>query len=319
MRVLMIGWEFPPFFSGGLGIHVYHLTRELARKGIDVTYVMPKTHIPVSAPWVRIVQAPFYADIGIYALSGGTVVEDYPSDPLEGAKAFTEAVVNTVMRMVERGEKFDIIHCHDWISFPAGIALKHLLGIPLVITFHATEYSRTADRPYKPILDIEAQAIREADRIITVSKKIRDEELVERYGADPQKISVIYNGIDVDQFLRDDLPQIDKTAPIVLFLGRLTFQKGPEYFLRAAQLVHKVLPDAQFVIKGRGFLLPALTKMAAKLRIRYSSHTLQKGWSNRHRTPRAHRGILGRGGHGKQDHLCPAEETINKAYNQVIR
>ena len=267
MRVLMIGWEFPPFFSGGLGIHVYHLTRELSRKGVDVTYVMPKTHMPVSAPWVRIIQAPFYADIGIYSLSGGMAVEDYPSDPLEGARAFTDAVVKTVTQMVQRGERFDVIHCHDWISFPAGIALKRLLNIPLVVTFHATEYSRTADRPYKPIMDIEREAIQEADHIITVSKKIRDEELVKRYGADPGKISVIYNGIDVDQFLRDDIPKIDKTAPMVLFFGRLTFQKGPEYFLRAAQLVHKVLPDAQFVVAGRGFLLPALTKMAAELGI----------------------------------------------------
>jgi len=267
MRVLMIGWEFPPFFSGGLGVHVYNLTRELARKGVEVTYVMPKTHTPVSAPWVRIVQAPFYADFGIYALSEGGAVEDYPSDPLEGARAFTEAVMNTVKRLLQQGERFDIIHCHDWISFPAGIALKHILGIPLVITFHATEYSRTADRPYKPILDIEAHAIKEADHIITVSKKIRDDELVARYGADPSKISVIYNGINVEQFMREDVPKIDKNAPIVLFLGRLTFQKGPEYFLQAAKLVHEILPDVQFIIKGKGFLLPALVKMAAKLGI----------------------------------------------------
>ncbi len=278
----MIGWEFPPFFSGGLGIHVYHLTRALAKKNVSVTYVMPKTEHKISAPWLRIVQAPFYAEFGIYSLSeqGEGGVDDYPQDPMEGAKAFTDAVIRTVRHLVEAGERFDLIHCHDWISFPAGIALKKELHIPLVVTFHATEFSRTADRPYQPIVDIEKRAIEEADWIITVSKKIRDDELIKRYGADPSKISVIYNGIDVETFTRKDIPQIPKNSPIVLFFGRLTFQKGPEYFLQAARLVHQIIPDARFIVAGRGFLLPSLTKMAAELGIAHRTIFITQRMSN---------------------------------------
>jgi len=274
MKVLMIGWEFPPFLSGGLGVHAYYITKHLAAKGVEVLYVMPYKGVKVSSRWVKILQVPVDGDVGPYlqvldgkqegAASGGEI---YPVDPIEGAKGYAEKVVRAVQEYLRTtGEKFDLIHCHDWITFLAGIKLKELLKIPLVVTFHSTEYSRTADRPCEDILNIERAAVSMADRIIAVSNKFK-QELVQRIGADPGKIDVIYNATDFEPFERVNLCGLQKKHPIVLFLGRLTFQKGPEYFLRAAKLVSEVVPEARFVVAGNGFLLPSLIREAAALGI----------------------------------------------------
>jgi len=274
MRILMIGWEFPPFLSGGLGVHAYYITKHLAPKGADITYVMPNKGVKVSSPWLRILQVPLEENIGPYlqwsgngsrkTAFGGDV---YPEDPIEGARSYAESVVEAVQAYIRAtGEKFDLIHCHDWITFLAGIKLKEILGIPLVVTFHSTEYSRTADRPCEDILDMERCAVSKADRIIAVSKKFM-QELVERIGADPEKIDVIYNATDTEPFDKAKLFEFQKNHPTVLFLGRLTFQKGPEYFLRAAKLVLEVIPEARFIVAGNGFLYPALIQESANLGI----------------------------------------------------
>jgi len=274
MRLLMIGWEFPPFFSGGLGVHAFYLTKHLAAKGVKILYVMPYKGVKVSAPWLKILQVPVEGDIGPYlqVLGDGSFrtafgEDKYPENPVEGARKYAENVVKAVQEYIRMtGEGFDLIHCHDWITFLAGMKLKEILGIPLVVTFHSTEYSRTADRPCEQILDIERQAVSRADRIIAVSKKFM-QELVERLGADPGKIDVVYNAIDVEPFEKVKLSEFRKNHPVVLFFGRLTFQKGPEFFLRAAKLVSEVVPDARFIIAGKGFLLPALIREAASLGI----------------------------------------------------
>ncbi len=274
MRVLMIGWEFPPFFSGGLGVHAYYLTKHLASKNVQILYVMPYKGVRVSAPWLKILQVPVEGEIGPYLQFMGdgsfktAFGEDkYPADPVTGARNYAKNVVRAVLEYIKiTGEKFDLIHAHDWITFLAGIALKEKLGIPLVVTFHSTEYSRTADRPYDKILEIEKGAVEKADRIIAVSKKFMN-EVVERLGADPKKIDVIYNAIDTEPFERVKISEFKKSHPIVLFFGRLTFQKGPEFFLRAAKLVSEVMPDVKFIVAGKGFLLPSLIQEAARMGI----------------------------------------------------
>lgn len=274
MRVLMIGWEFPPFFSGGLGVHAFYLTKHLTSKDVQILYVMPYKGVKVSAPWLKILQVPVEGDIGPYLqiLGDGSFKtafgeDKYPANPVEGAKKYAENVVKAVREYIRvTGERFDLIHCHDWITFLAGIRLKEILGIPLVVTFHSTEYSRTADRPYEAILNIEREASSRADRIIAVSRKFK-QELVERLGTDPEKIDVIYNAIDTEPFERVKLSEFRKDHPIVLFFGRLTFQKGPEYFLRAAKLVSEVMPEVKFIIAGKGFLLPSLIQEAARMGI----------------------------------------------------
>ncbi|MDN5358615.1 MAG: hypothetical protein PWP76_458 [Candidatus Diapherotrites archaeon] len=274
MRVLMIGWEFPPFFSGGLGVHAYYLTKHLAPKGVELLYVMPYKGVKVSAPWLEILQVPVEGDIGPYlqVLGDGSFKtafgeDKYPADPVEGAKKYAKNVVRAVLEYIKiTGKKFDLIHAHDWITFLAGIQLKEVLGIPLVVTFHSTEYSRTADRPYDKILEIEKAAINAADRIIAVSNKFK-QELVERLGADPEKIDVVFNAIDTEPFERVKLSDIKKNHPIVLFFGRLTFQKGPEFFLQAAKLVSEVMPEVRFIVAGKGFLLPSLIQQAAQMGI----------------------------------------------------
>ncbi len=294
MRVLMIGWEFPPFFSGGLGVHAFYLTKHLASKGVKILYVMPYKGVRVSEPWLKILQVPVEGDIGPYLqiLGDGSFKtafgeDKYPADPIDGARKYARNVVRAVLEyMKATRERFDLIHCHDWITFLAGMQLKRELGIPLVVTFHSTEYSRTADRPYEKILEIERQTVNEADRIIAVSKKFK-QELVERLGADPEKIDVIYNAIDTEPFETVKLSEFKKDHPVVLFFGRLTFQKGPEYFIRAAKLVLEVMPDVRFIVGGKGYLLPSLLEEAARLGI--ADHVLFLGYVPEEKKPLLYR------------------------------
>ncbi len=266
MHVLMIGWEFQPFHVGGLGRHTYYLTKSLAARGVKITYVMPLWKKGFSVPWMRIVQVPLDMEIGPYMVIRGSEVVGYPKDPIEGAKRFAENVFKVVKRLIEQGERFDLVHCHDFITYLAAKKIKEVFGIPLVITFHATEFSRTADRPYWRVVEIEKDAVRFADAIIAVSN-IFKRELVEKLGADPNKITVIHNAIDTEPFEKVRISEWRKDKKLVLFLGRLTFQKGPEFFLRAAKKVLEVRDDVLFVIGGKGFLLPSLMEEAARLGI----------------------------------------------------
>lgn len=269
MRILMIGWEFPPFLSGGLGVHAYYITKHLSERDVEIVYIMPRKCEEISAPWLKILQIPVDGSIGPYMVGhnaplGGDI---YPNDPAEGARKYAESTVAAVQEYLNStGEQFDLIHCHDWITFMAGAKLKEALGIPLVVTFHSTEYSRTADRACEQIVEIERDAAIRADRIIAVSYKFK-QELVDRIGADPDKIDVIFNATDLEPFERRITYEIQKKRPIVLFLGRLTFQKGPEFFLRAAKLVSEIIPEARFVIAGSGFLQQSLIREAAVLGI----------------------------------------------------
>jgi len=159
---------------------------------------------------------------------------------------------------------FDVIHAHDWLTYEAGIAIKKATGKPLVIHVHATEYDRSGGTVNPRVADIERHGIREADAIITVSNLTRD-ICVDKYGADIGRITTVYNAVDFrPQRHEARKPDGEK---IVTFLGRITFQKGPEYFLEAAYKVLQRVRNVRFVMAGNGDMYYRMIREAARLRI----------------------------------------------------
>jgi glycogen synthase len=161
---------------------------------------------------------------------------------------------------------FDVIHAHDWLSFPAGLAAKRRSGKPLVAHVHATEFDRSGeDHLTAEIFDMEKTGMEEADVVITVSHWTKD-LLVRRYAIPPQKIRVVHNGIVSQQ--GDHFSHAVKPAKhLVSFLGRVTHQKGPMFFVEAAAMVLSRFPDTHFVVAGAGDMLPMVIERVAHLRL----------------------------------------------------
>jgi glycogen(starch) synthase len=286
MKVLMLGWEYPPFFTGGLGIHSRGLTEGLVKQGIDVTFIMPsgKGNIEpgtgvkiISAGRKKIIPIPSklrpYTPSTAFSAShiqgAGGRSEVYGWDILKDVVDYAEMAA-----AVAKDESFDIIHCHDWMTFLAGIKIKKESGKPLVITVHSTEFDRSGmNNMNNTITHIEWLGMYEADRVITVSNymKVR---LMEFYKVPDWKIDVIYNAVDEEY--HPDLGS--KPGKMVLFLGRLVLQKGPDYFLMAAKKVLEKEKDVTFVIVGKGDMLPQLISMAINLGI--SDHVFFAGYQD---------------------------------------
>jgi len=168
-------------------------------------------------------------------------------------------------------ENFDVIHAHDWLTYSAGIAAKSVSGKPLVVHMHATEFDGSGENINQNVYDIERRGMEEADLVITVSnltKKI----VTERYGIDPAKIITVHNAVEpVEKADLEDTSRGVKEK-IVTFLGRLTFQKGPEYFIEAAKMVLDRDPNVRFVMAGSGDMMDKLIKRTAELRIGTKFH-----------------------------------------------
>ena len=172
---------------------------------------------------------------------------------------------------IAQANEFDVIHAHDWMTFRAGIAASKASGKPLIVHVHATEVDRSGPSVNTVVFAIEKEGMLYADKVVTVSnwtKKIA----VEHYGIDERKIEVVHNGITPKQD-----PAIIKAAPpvgsrMVTFLGRITHQKGPMYFVEAARKVHENFPDVHFVVAGSGDLLPKMIERIAELRLSEHFH-----------------------------------------------
>jgi glycogen synthase len=169
---------------------------------------------------------------------------------------------------VAQGEKFGVVHAHDWMTFEAGMAVAAATGKPLIVQIHSTELDRAGVNANARIMELERQGMTAADRVIAVSYKTKT-QLIEKYGIDPRKIEVVYNATDVPaSHNAEEHAPLRKKQKTVLFLGRLTQQKGPDYFLRAAQKVAAVESDVKFVIAGKGDLLDDLKELALELGIK---------------------------------------------------
>lgn len=172
---------------------------------------------------------------------------------------------------------FDIIHSHDWLTFPAGIAAKKASSKPLVVHVHATEYDRAGSHNVNPkVLEIEKQGMQEADLIVAVSDWTR-QILISNYGVSAGKIAVVHNGISHEKGIQTDKKRRRRQAfpmarHMVTFLGRVTYQKGPGYFVDAARIVLDKFPDTHFVMAGSGDLLPAMIERVAALKLSSQFH-----------------------------------------------
>lgn len=379
----MLGWEFPPFITGGLGTACYGLTKALDRCDVDVTFVLPKSvdeshasHVELvcpradgSAPQGPAATAPapppqrlvFDGPAGAHSESleqivtrlapilrrerelghvefvdipgeypsiyggdapgpvsvttqhlierireeGGLSVErlrvlaaagafggrpmsdidatllsvlpeaprreasgqaahdahsDYGGDLMGAADRYARFAVDAC-----RNRQFDVIHAHDWLTYPAGLALQKLTGKPLVVHVHSTEFDRSGEHPNQQVYSIERRGMWGATRIIAVSMLTKN-VCVNRYGVNANKIDVVYNGVDVDP--KDyGIQPIHTKDHIVLYFGRITLQKGPEYFIRAAKRVLEVRDDVKFVVAGSGDQAARMIEMAAQLGI----------------------------------------------------
>lgn len=279
IRVLMFGWEFPPHNSGGLGTACYGLTRALSSSHISVTFVLPKKLDGFDHSFLRMV----FANIRNIKLRGvrslihpyitSDLYDEYlrtaPDSDLYGLNLFDEVRrYGLQARIIAREEPHDVIHAHDWLSFRAGMEAKKVSGKPLIVHVHATEFDRTAGHPNQYIYDEERRGLHAADCIIAVSKHTKN-VIVEHYGISPEKIMVVHNGIEVGEHRRA-LPEAlgnikTQGKKIVLFVGRITIQKGPDWFLRVARRTLEFEPNALFIISGSGDMERQIVRMAADM------------------------------------------------------
>jgi glycogen(starch) synthase len=159
----------------------------------------------------------------------------------------------------------DVLHCHDWMTFAAGVAAREVSGKPLVLHVHSTESDRSGGAGgNEAIRRYESAGLEGADRVVAVSDFTRRRILEQYPRVDAAKVRVVHNGIERSADGGIDLPAVAAGRPVVLFLGRLTAQKGPEWFVRAAALVSRVRPDALFVVAGSGEMLPWMVERVAE-------------------------------------------------------
>ncbi|OFZ17993.1 MAG: hypothetical protein A2X94_06360 [Bdellovibrionales bacterium GWB1_55_8] len=388
----MLGWEYPPHISGGLGTACEGLTRALARQGVEIDFIVPHLFGKEDAPHMRLIDPSVLAkEVGV---AGPGPVANFPrqgtsesseqtairfierlvaktvspgSPEAEKAASPTEAVTeeadgrirflrvpsflspylgvppDTVIRKrdnlfrrhparqrfapdgtplaptpedvfvqqletveerlppliramlpetldegpaadhysdlfgevgrftarvmaLAQDRNYDVIHAHDWMTFPAAIALKALTGLPLILHVHSLEYDRSGHGANWQIEQIEKEGIAAADTVIAVSYYTRS-SISQRHGTSLDKIEVVHNGVyskdTVDSYRRER----DWPSKIVLFLGRVTFQKGPDYFVEAAARVVPHVPDVLFVMAGSGDMLPRMMDRVNELGI----------------------------------------------------
>jgi len=345
----MLGWEFPPFITGGLGTACYGLTRAMSSRGTEVTFVLPKTvgteyteHVKLLTPQSReaergdrspqavassfeLTSSPKPVDregqeafrnvvfkavpshmASVYPGGGLQYVGRGPSNPegigfihskppVQASATVTTSdtpvsiptgelpelgyrgdLFNEAHRYADlcvdlaRGESFDVIHAHDWLTFPAAEALSKVTGKPWVAHVHSTEYDRAGEGANARIVQFERDGVQQADRVIAVSELTKT-ILIKRYGIAPTGCDVVYNG--VERAVKNGTDRSEPIAPtagirkdekVVLFLGRVTMQKGPEYFIAAAKKVLQKMDNVKFVVAGSGDQIEQTIELAAK-------------------------------------------------------
>lgn len=173
---------------------------------------------------------------------------------------------SVVASVIASENEFDVIHAHDWLAYPAGIAAKAVSGRPLVIHVHATDFDRSGGNVNPVVYKIEKEGMDFADRIITVSNLTRD-IVVNKYGINPEKVTTVYNAVEPMHATEVSRPVRGFDDKVVTFLGRITMQKGPEYFIEAAKMVLSRMPNVRFVMAGSGDMMEKMIRRAASLRI----------------------------------------------------
>ncbi|MDE5706245.1 glycosyltransferase [Muribaculum sp.] len=310
MKALMFGWEFPPHILGGLGTASYGLTKGMWECGdMDITFVIPKPWGDEDRSFAKIIgasQVPvgwrdvsreyvesrignvmdpdeyfrlrdhIYADFNYMRLNDLGCIEfsgRYPDNLLEEINNYSICA-----GVIARTEEFDVIHSHDWLTYPAGIHAKQVTGKPMVIHVHATDFDRSRGNVNPTVFNIERDGMLHADHIITVSNLTRA-TVIDKYGIDPAKVTTVHNAVTPlsDELLNVNPPR--SKEKVVTFLGRITMQKGPEYFVEAAAKVLRNNPQVRFVMAGSGDMMDKMIDLAAARGIadRFHFPGFQKG------------------------------------------
>jgi glycogen(starch) synthase len=311
MKVFMLGWEFPPYISGGLGTACYGLTKALDQMGVEVAFVLPTmvqtqyaTHVRMLGPktkgeggilrrsrlrrvkfkTINSALQPYSTNeeyqqkieetLNRLRLATGTTGQftggklDYSGDMYSEVQRYARLAVE-----LAADEDFDVVHAHDWMTYPAGAAVARASGRPLIVHVHSTEFDRSGEHVNQMIYDIERMGMHAADKIIAVSYLTRN-IIISRYGVSGSKVEVVYNGVERNGNGNNNNGNgngngtgIKRDEKVVLFLGRITMQKGPDYFLRAAKKVLERMDNVKFVMAGTGDLMHRAVEMAAELGI----------------------------------------------------
>lgn len=266
----MLGWELSPHHSGGLGVACRGLLSALS-KSFSVTFILPFFPNKKEEPF-RIISA---------FSSPSTPPSAYlPSHatPLPALHSLFSRVGEFTKRVSElaENESFDIIHAHDWLTLEAGMRIKRETGKPLVAHIHATEFDRTGGTGVNShVYAIEQQGMQEADLVIAVSNYTK-QLIAKHYGIPQEKITVVHNAVEAKSFSQSDSLRIAEHSPLVAFVGRLTLQKGVDYFLRAAKRVLEFYPNTMFVVAGTGDMELQLVEQAIDLGV--SQHIIFTGF-----------------------------------------
>ncbi len=324
MRVLMFGWEFPPYISGGLGTACFGMTEGLSKCGVDVTFILPslmgglkkKENTPPHAVNLKGASGTEVTEHEEYMFDTYTkdirlgnvlfhhvdsiltpyATEETYSDYLQQWRneygysehfhhsgdvqraihvrsGYGENLIEEVHRyakaaaVISMRDEYDVIHAHDWITYLAGVLAKRITGKPLVVHLHATEFDRSGENVNQQVYDIERFGLNSADMVMAVSHRTR-QIAIDKYGVDPNKVHVVYNAVAKKEAIKTyAVPRLMQHEKRVLFMSRITYQKGPEYFVEAAKLVLDKIPDVRFIMAGSGDMLNRMVRRASQLRI----------------------------------------------------
>jgi glycosyltransferase involved in cell wall biosynthesis len=292
MKVLTFSWEFPPAKNGGLGVACYGLTRELLHTGVGVTLVLPKTQEirgdvrVLFADTERLVRVGSSQEItpGPYnqamSMVDSIVGYDSTGKPIYSSRTILDEAHRFAHQasVIAKMEEFDVIHAHDWTSYLAGAAAKRATGKHLVLHVHATSFDQAAGNNVDPsIFKIETEGFLLADKVVTVSEYTR-QIVINKHGVDPDKVEVVHNGCDAEEVkeLEPTLQALkDQGKKIVLYHGRISIQKGVDYFVQAAKRVVAVDPNVIFVISGWGDMISQVMDQVGSMGL--SEHVLFAG------------------------------------------
>ncbi len=317
MKVLVLGWEYPPAVAGGLGAACHGLTTALADRGHEVTLCTPADGAPVHpAPYPGIERVFLGSDASFSPFHPGAILDPYAVDAAAGAagvpatgsiagaamnepgaatdtpgaggpvsgssishaqsarKLYGEDLSTAIQRYSREAvtrladRDFDVVHAHDWMTYPAALRLRFARRRPVCLHVHSTAVDRggvSAPGPVGSISAVERAGLRTADRVCAVSGFTKD-LLVREYRLDPGRVSVVHNAAPSGQ---NSAPErvVGPEGPSVLFVGRLTRQKGVGFLVRAAARVLESCPSARFVFMGEGEDRTRMIEMAAALGI----------------------------------------------------
>ncbi len=279
MKVLMLGWELPPLQVGGLGMICYELVKELSKRNIPLTYIMPLGPEGATSEFARLI----IAENHFLGKSVKPKLISVPGAfmPYQSSEHYEEEYQTNLLKRKGRGKvtkedlygptlptevdlyakrvynivdelDFDVIHAHDWLTYPAAIGIANKTGKPLVVHIHNTIYDRYLGNASQWERDIEYNGLKRADIVIAISHFIKN-IIIAKYGINPNKIRVIHHGKNTLIGNLKDIPAPNfKDKKVVLFTGRVTIQKGVEYLIMAAKKVLEKRKDVVFVIMGGG-------------------------------------------------------------------